>query len=240
MRRSNNRPSTEPRARWSCLGLKSLATAQAFLLAAGVAGAEPRDAQVLNGTATITRDRRHTRIETGTPRTRILWEGGFDIASDESVHAQQPNARSLLVNEVPDARVTRIDGHLSSNGRIWILNPAGVYFGGSAIVEVAGLVAAAGEISDEAFVSRLQQFRNLRGTVRNEGRIDSNGGNVFLIGRSVANHGLVVTRGGDFLMAAGDEVTVFRHDTYIEVHAPNLDLQPNVENSGLIDTGGGN
>jgi filamentous hemagglutinin family protein len=238
MPRLNNR-SARPRPkdatrRW----LTRLGVGMGLFLASDTALAEPTGGEVLSGSATVTQEGNQTLIETGSPRTRIRWDG-FDIAADESVHAQQPDFDSILVNHVPNARATHVDGRLSSNGKIWILNPAGVYFGGSALVEVAGLVAAAGELSDEAFVARLQDFRSLGGEVRNDGQILTTGGDVTLVGRRVANHGQIVTRGGDLVMAAGDDVLVFRHDTHIQVHLPDLDGSPNVENTGTIDTGGG-
>ena len=235
---SNNRPRYARLGHVTCRWLAGVCVLTGLGLAANSALGEPTGGEVLDGSATITREGTHTLIETGSRRTRIGWNG-FDIATDESVHAQQPDANSVLINDVSDASYTTIDGSLSSNGAIWILNPAGVYFGGSAIVEVAGLVAAAGELSNQSFVMGMQHFTNLRGEVRNDGQILTDGGDVALIGRRVANHGQIVTRGGDLVMASGDSVFVFRHDTHIQVHLPDLDTNPNVENSGTIDTAGG-
>jgi len=208
----------------------------------GVAAAEPRGGEVISGDATVTQTGNDTLIETTTHRTRMRWQG-FDIAVDESVHVQQPNTRSTLVNQVNDASVTTIDGSLTSNGRVWILNPAGVYFGGTAIVEVAGLVAAAGAITDEAYVIGARHFHELQGDVVNHGEIRAGDGGVALIGRAVENHGQIVTQGGDLVLAAGDDVLLMGHDTYIQVRirdlAGNDVARPEVLNTGLLDAGSG-
>jgi filamentous hemagglutinin family protein len=199
--------------------------------------AEPTGGEVLMGEATVSQTGSHTRIETQTQRTRIAWDN-FDIGVDESVHIAQPGHYSATLNDVLDAAVTNVDGTLTSNGQVWIRNPAGVYFGGAAVVDVASLVAAAGEISDQAFVFGEAHVTNLVGEVRNDGSLFAD--SIVLLGRAVANHGQIVTRGGDIVMAAGDEIVVTGHDTHIRVHMPHANpTAPSVENSGLLDAGGG-
>ncbi len=202
--------------------------------------AEPRGGRVVSGQATVTQEGSHTQIDTSTYRTRMRWDS-FDIATDESVHVQQPTSHSSLLNQVTDARVTNIDGSLTSNGQVWIVNPAGVYFGGNAVVDVSKLVAGAGDISNRAFMKGVQHFTNLRGEVRNDGVLHGADG-VSLLGRAVSNNGQIVTQGGDLVMAAGDDIWVSRRDTHILTHMPDaggVTTTPAVENTGVLDAGGG-
>ena len=208
--------------------------------------AAPADAQmvggeVVSGNATVTQTQTatgtHTHIETTTHRTKMRWDS-HDVYRGDSLRIQQPTRNSAYLAQVNDARITTIDGLLSSNGQVWIANPAGVYFGGNAVVDVARLVAGAGTISDRDFARGIQRFSNLRGVVRNEGRIMADGG-VTLLGQSVSNHGTIISRRGDIVMAAGDDVWVTRHDTHIEVHVPDArdTSAPAVENTGTLIAG---
>ena len=218
--------------------LAGLSAGVGLATAPSLARAEPRGGQVLSGKATVSQDGNHTEIDTYSKHTRMAWDS-FNIGQDESVHVQQPNAQSRLLNRVKDASVTTIDGSLTSNGQVWIVNPAGVYFGGAAKVDVAKLVAAAGDVSNHSFSKDVQRFTNLRGEVRNDGVIQADG--VSLLGRVVGNNGQIVTRGGDLVMAAGDDIWVSRHDTHIVTHLPEAGggTAPAVENTGVLDAGHG-
>src|SRR5688572_9912772 len=95
----------------------------------------------------------------------------FSVWANEELHFVQPSSDARVLNRVfGDA--THIDGGLYANGIVYIVNPAGVFFGGSAVVDVGGLYAAAGNISDEDFLAQRDQF-TLTGTVANVGSIQS-------------------------------------------------------------------
>lgn len=219
--------------------LAGLGAGAALAWTAGAAQAQLVGGEVTHGSATVTQTPTDTgidyRIETRTRRTRTTWDQ-HDIPAGYSLHVQQPDKGSNYLAQVSDARMTVIDGVLTSNGGVWISNPAGVYFGGSAVVDVARLVAGAGEVSAHSFLLGQRHFTNLQGEVRNDGSIVADG--VSLIGRTVANHGQIVARRGDIVMAAGDEVWLKRHDTHIEVHVPAAAGDaPAVENTGRLETG---
>ncbi len=224
--------------RWLAGASLSASFALASAVAPAPASAQMVGGEVTHGSAAVsqraTETGTHTQIDTATRHTRMKWER-HDIPQGDSVRVQQPSSSSSYLAQVSDASVTTIDGILSSNGQVWIANPAGVYFGGSAVVDVARLVAGAGEISKLDFVNGRRRFTNIQGEVVNAGSITANLG-VTLIGRAVANHGQIVTRRGDIVMAAGDEVWVKRHDTHIQVHMPDASGAPAVENTGVLET----
>jgi filamentous hemagglutinin family protein len=237
---TGNRKTRPPLGRVTRNFLAGLGAGAGLALAPLSAHAQLVNPNVTQGRASIgqsaTATGTHTRIDTQKSRTTIRWDR-FDIPGGDSVHIEQPNRRSTTRNLVSDASVTRIDGSLTSNGQVWIVNPAGIYFGGQALVEVAGLVAAAGSVSRQALLNDRQHFTDVRGTVVNEGRIVAD--SIALVGRSVANHGQIVARRGDLVMAAGDDVWVTRQDTHISVMAPDLATgasaaDPSLENTGTL------
>lgn len=76
------------------------------------------------------------------PRGLIEWQS-FSIGSGARVNIVQPGPQSVLVNRVTpgNAPASEIYGQLSSNGRVFLVNPAGITFGAGAQVNVGSLVA---------------------------------------------------------------------------------------------------
>ena len=58
-----------------------------------------------------------------------------------------------MLNRVTTADPTNIFGHLDSNGIVIIANPYGVFFQNGSVVNVGGLIAAAGQVSTADFTS---------------------------------------------------------------------------------------
>lgn len=206
------------------------------LLAAACAPAlaGPEGAQVVRGNVRIERDGANTLIHAG--RNSIINYRSFDIASSESVRFVQPDAASRVLNRINSAAPTRIDGSLMANGRVYIINPAGVMFGNGASVNVTGLYAAAGNLSNADFVRGINNFTNLKGTVRNEGTITANF--VGLLGRHVENLGSIVATGGTVVMASGDEVMVGkqRGNIYVKIKSDGAQAAGvGTDNAGTID-----
>ena len=115
----------------------------------------------------------------------------------------QPSASSRVLNRVDSADPTSILGTLRANGIVYLINPAGLYFGKTSFIDVGGLFAAAGTISNQDFLANVNRFSGLNGAVNNAGSIES-GAMVNLIGRTVANQGHIVSRNGPVALLAGN------------------------------------
>lgn len=178
------------------------AAAVAMMTAGALAG--PDGAQVVNGNVTIQRQGDKTVIHAS--NNAIINYRNFDIARHETVQFVQPDALARVLNRINSPAPTKIDGSLLANGRVFIVNPAGVVFGRGAVVNAAGLYAAAGNITDSDFVKGIYRFTDVRGSVSNHGTIQA--GDVALIGKSVANSGTIVADRGSVVMASGDSVLV--------------------------------
>ncbi|MHC4483008.1 MAG: two-partner secretion domain-containing protein, partial [Planctomycetota bacterium] len=144
-------------------------------------------------------------IDQTLPAAIANWQN-FDIGTDASVHFNQLSTDAVL-NRVWDGDVTGIMGTLTGDGRVFIVNPAGVIFGAGATVNVNQLVASALDIDDLDFQNGIYNFVVPGiGEVANHGEIIANEG-VALLGKNVQNTGTIVTEPGGFVvMAAGDSV----------------------------------
>jgi filamentous hemagglutinin family protein len=164
----------------------------------------PQGEQVVRGNVRFERSGSVTTIRASD--RAIIRYSAFNIAGHETVRFVQPSTRARVLNRIESTLPTRIDGNLLANGRVYLVNPSGIFFGPSSVVNTGGIVAAAGHLSDADFLRGVDRFTGLTGSVENQGRIDAR--TVMLLGGSVVNSGVVSAPGGTVVFAAGDEVYV--------------------------------
>ncbi len=182
--------------------LVRLVVAYSFLLGQ-VVFAAPQGEQVVAGQADFQRSGDVTQITTS--HQAIINYSSFDIHSHETVRFVQPNEMSRVLNRVNSPNPTEIAGRLQANGQVYIVNPAGIYFANGALVDVGGIYAAAASISNTDFLSNVDHFTDVSGSVVNHGTIQ--GGFAHLIGKHVANYGTIVADNrGLITMVSGDDV----------------------------------
>lgn len=200
--------------------------------------AGPEGQQVVVGNVTFTRQGNMWVITAS--NGAIINYASFDILPYETVRFIQPNQLSTVLNRINSAAPTRIDGRLEANGNVFFVNPAGVIFGAGATVNVGGLYAAAGHISNEDFTAGNMRFTGLQGRVENNGNIAANA--VAMVGREAANHGTIVAQGGSVVMAAGEEVFIGRSGSHVFTQIQGAGSTQNgaaVQNTGQIKSAGG-
>ncbi len=222
------------------LGRFAFVGAGVALLLAGPAMAGPEGAKVVRGDASIRQNGNITRIR-ATDGAIINYDR-FNIAAGERVRFIQPDASARVLNRISGEAPTRIDGVLRANGAVYFVNPAGVMFGNGAVVDVGGLYAAAGSITDRDFINNVNRFTGLVGPVVNEGTIRAaDGGVAALIGREVANRGVIAADKGVVAMVAGEDVVLQERGSNFSVRVEGMARSEGaqqqgtaVENSGQV------
>jgi filamentous hemagglutinin family protein len=219
---------------------RAAALSVAMCMMFSFAHAEPTGGNVVAGSATINTNGSDTTINQSSQSAILNWQS-FDIAAHESVRFVQPNSSAIALNRVLGADATQIMGNLSSNGRIFLINPNGVLFGSGAQVNVGGLVASARNITDEDFLSGHFYFTgSSAATVANYGSITANGGYVALLGAHVNNQGLISARLGSIALASGDALTLdTAGDGLLNVTVNAGAMRSLVSNGGLLRADGG-
>ncbi|MCL4743124.1 MAG: filamentous hemagglutinin N-terminal domain-containing protein [Phycisphaerales bacterium] len=202
------------------------------VLCGPIALAGPDGPRVVHGSASFSHHGATTVIHTS--HTAIINYNAFGIAPHETVRFVQPNASSRVLNRVTGALPTHIDGSLLANGRVYITNPAGVYFGDGAIVNAGAIYAAAGSITNADFIRGIDRFYDLQGEVVNRGVIQADA--AYLLGRRAANFGRIVAEGGVVVMASADEVLIGESgsNVYARVSKPAPGATGGVENAGEV------
>lgn len=106
----------------------------------------PNNLIVVNGTATTTGGGTSNLTVTTTTNNVVLswtnfWDGtsngGTSNASDTITYTL-PSASSSILNQVTGGLATTINGTISSNGNVYLINPAGVTISGTGVVNTAG------------------------------------------------------------------------------------------------------
>jgi filamentous hemagglutinin family protein len=201
---------------------RRLTLALVSALAAPMAMAQnlPQNGNVVSGTASVGPPVGNQMTITQTTKGAIIDWASFDIGSGYGVtFNQQFGASSVVLNRVVGngygpIGASLIDGTLSANGHVFIVNPSGITFGGNAQVNVGGLVASTLALSDTDFNNGVSsgryQFAGVVGTptVRNNGTITAGTGGVAFVGTSLFNNGAITSNGGNIAFGAGDSVTL--------------------------------
>jgi len=179
----------------------------ASLTMAGGGIAAPEGADVVHGSASFSQSGNQLDI-TNSDGTIINWQD-FSIANDEVVQFIQENAQSSVLNRVTSGIPSDILGDLSSNGRVFLINPNGIVIGEGARIDTASFVASTLAISDQDYIDGNLNFSGDSGAIENHGYIAAGpNGDVVLIAPDIENHGLIRADDGRILLAAGREVTL--------------------------------
>lgn len=171
--------------------------------------ANPLGPEVVHGQASFQNQGSTLKI-TNSDGAIIHWQR-FSIAPNETTRFQQPSRDSAVLNRVQGGDPSQLLGTLSSNGKVLLINPAGVLVGRGAKIEVGAFVASTLNLSDANFRAGKAHFDATPGAgkVENQGRITTpEGGQVYLVGAEVHNAGKIQAPQGQVVLAAGDSVRI--------------------------------
>jgi filamentous hemagglutinin family protein len=210
-----------------------------------VAQAEPQGGAVTSGSAAISTSGATTTINQSSDRAIIRWDS-FDINNAEHVKFLQPSSSSLTVNRIRDTKASTINGKITANGNIILINPNGLIFGASSIVDVGSLVATTSDLEDDhAFMAggavKFTKPGNIDAKIITNGNITvREAGLVGLVAPHVENNGIIQARLGKVQLASGDIHTIdFAGDGLIKLEISDAVVSQSVKNTGQIFADGG-
>ena len=214
------------------------------LALAGAALAEPAPnelpmgGQVVSGQAVIQQSGGQMDIQQNSARVALDWHT-FNIGSQAQVNFQQPDANSVALNRVAAGNASVIEGKLTANGQVFLVNPSGVLFGSGAQVDVGGLVATTMNISNKDFADGNYRFTRdgSTGEVINQGQIRAaNGGYIALVAATVRNEGTIQANGGGtVVLAAGDGARLeFGDGRLMNIKVDPATVKTLIENKQLV------
>ena len=221
----------------------------AFVCSVSIVHSSPLGGQVVGGSGGINQSGLQTTIQQNSSVLALDWQS-FNINNNETVQFIQPDKNAIVLNRILGSSASQIFGKLDANGQVILVNPNGLFFGDSAVVNVGGLLASGLDISPTDFLNGDYIFSALEGSegaVINHGIIQAaTGGSVSLLGRQVENSGFISAHlGAVNLVAAKEAVLSFDNDGLMGVKVNKAILQdelgvsPALLNAGSIQAEGG-
>ena len=188
------------------------------------------------GQVSIQQSQSSTTITQTSQKGIINWRS-FNIGGQESTHFQQPNGGVTLNRISPTQGASQIFGMLTATGRIILVNPAGVYFGPSAFVNVGSLIATTANITDQNFLNGIYKFEKVpgySGVIQNEGTIiAAQNGLIALVAPGVINNGMIKANLGKVVLGSADAYTMtFEADNLISFQVDVATSSRGVDRNG--------
>jgi filamentous hemagglutinin family protein len=198
--------------------------------------ANPSHPVVTQGSATFSSQGSQLTIRTS-GNTVINWSS-FNIAAGQTTDFIEPSATSVVWNHISDPNPTQILGHLDANGYVVLQNQSGIYIGGNAVINAAGLlITTAPTVPLDVFGGGAWDFSAPPPTasIINYGEINAGpGGSVFLISHDIENYGSITAQGGNIGLCAGEQVLVSTRADGRGFSAEVTLPQGSVNNSGKL------
>ncbi|MBI2959468.1 MAG: filamentous hemagglutinin N-terminal domain-containing protein, partial [Betaproteobacteria bacterium] len=171
------------------------------------AWSNPTAPQVVTGSASFAQKGNLLTV-TNSNGAIINWKS-FSIGASETTRFNQPSSASSVLNRVIANDPSVLLGTLSSNGKVWLVNPSGIMVGQGARIDVGGFVASTLAVRNEDFLAGRLNFQATpnAGNIENRGAITTpSGGSVYLVAPAVENRGIINAPGGEVILAAGQKV----------------------------------
>ncbi len=186
-------------------------------MGAGVAAANPLGGSVAAGSSTISgQGTGSVTINQSSQNTVINWQT-FNIGKGETTTFNQPNSNSVALNRVIGGQgPSFLDGTLTANGHVFIINGDGILFGANSSITTAGFLATTSDIRDADFMAGALTGKynfNIPGTssasIVNLGRITAtSGGFAALVAPGLRNAGTITAKLGTVGLASGNAFTL--------------------------------
>ena len=177
--------------------------------------------QVTGGAGSINYGGATTTINQTSQVITINWQT-FSTARNETVDFNQPNNSALAINYVVGGVPSVLQGALNAEGRVYILNSAGITFTGTSHVNVGALLATTAMTIDGDPTKKIDVKGSGSGKVINQGSIQvSDGGFAILAAPYVENTGFIKADLGTIALAGTNKFTLdLRGDGLINFVVP--------------------
>jgi len=202
--------------------------------------ANPQGATVVHGQVDIVDNGATLNVTSHKKHAVIDWKQ-FNIAKGELTKFSQLDKSSAILNRVTGGDPSKILGAIQSNGKVFLINPNGIVFGADSCINTSAFLASTHQLSLEQFL-KSKEFTfsgDSKEAIINYGTINASGGDVYLIGRVVENHGTLSATEGTVGIGVGQEILLKpESDEHIFIKVASVDsdkLEKGLTNTGYIN-----
>lgn len=172
----------------------------------------PEGEKVVSGNVAISRPDSQTVLITASDKSIINYKS-FDIAKNETAQFVQPKPTSVVLNRVVGGNPSKILGALRSNGKVFLVNPNGIYFGPNCEVSTGALIASTLDIEDKDFKQGKYHFHlseaAKKSQIVNMGTLSASAeGQVVLLAPHIHNEGVISAQAGRISILSAETVTL--------------------------------
>jgi filamentous hemagglutinin family protein len=187
-----------------------------FILIASALHAKPDGMRVVAGASSELRADGDQAWAMDLGKKTILEWDQFSIDLGEKITFNQADFHSKVLNRIVGGNESQLMGQLVSNGKVFIINPNGVFIGKNARIETASFIASSLDVLDSEFLnsdSMLFSGKSEKAVV-NLGTIVCPCGEIALLGRVVRNEGELLAPDGAVSMGSGSEILLMMEDPH--------------------------
>jgi len=174
----------------------------------------PTGYQSVAGNPQFAQTANHLTVTSSANRSIVSYQT-FNVGSNAGVTFTLPSPNAVILNTVTGGNLSEIYGSIDSNGKVLLVNPAGIFFGNGANINTSGFVASTLDITNQKFLNGQYEFSRILGSnqagikVENGVNINiGNGGTASFLGSSFLNNGNISALGGAIQVGVGDRVTL--------------------------------
>lgn len=208
-----------------------------LLLSSSLLFAQPEGAHVVSGQVHLKESGTTLEVH-ASDQAMVAWDQ-FSIRHGETTHFIQPSSSSLIVNRV-HGNVSQIDGLLQANGKVYLVNPAGIVVGKEGVIRTAGFLATTLDLKEgDFFLGHDLLFEGQSGAkIIHLGKMEAIGGDIFLLARSVVSEGSMQAKEGVVGIAAAHEVLLKAEGTqrlFVACRAATEKDEVGIDQQGTIE-----
>ena len=154
--------------------------------------ANPQGAEVVQGDCSVQGGAHRLEVIQSSDKAIVKWDN-FSINKGEITKFIQPSSTSAILNRVTGDSPSQIYGTLKSNGKVYLINQAGVFIGPTGVINSHTFITSALDVADAEFLDgkEMRFLGESKASVVNAGRIQSNG-DILLIAKEVINEGELI------------------------------------------------
>ncbi len=170
-----------------------------------VAATLPSGEQVVSGDVSFTRNGSDLIITQGSQTAIINWDD-FSISSGALTQFIQNGSDAAALNRVVTLSPSLVNGTLSANGQIFLINPNGITVGAGGVIDTASFIGSTLDVSNDDFLDGgdLNFLGDSNATITNLGSISGDAG-VFLFAQQIDNQGRIVSA-DEASLATGSQI----------------------------------